>query len=520
MGGLDERALPHAQHLRAHDAGAGRDAGDADGDRHVRGAEAEHGDQRQRQQQARGSPARRRRRASRRRPASRARTRRRGRAPPPTTRPTTTASSAERIDSCGAVDGAGEQVATELVGAEQVRPTTGPAGGRPAHTCSGPYDVSHDGKNAAIVTSTIQTAAEHEAGPAQDTPGERSPGADGRSRDRRLGGRAPIRRRGRVARRAPSAAPSRCPARSCARLGQLRGSGGGAVRRGRSAGRAAGTAGRRRGSTTTNTAAPNSTRPCTTGMSCAATDALVSRPSPARENTVSVTTVPASSAPDEEPGHGQRRQGGVAQRVAEVDARPAGALGPRGVDVRLVERVLQALGEQLGDLGAGRQGQRDRREHDAAPALVADRREPRPVERELLQEQQADPERRDGDAERRQRQQRLLQPPAAGERGDECERRRRRRSPAPTRRRRSGSSPAAPRRSATSPGGGSAPIGRGRRGARRRAGRGTAATAAGRARTRGAARRAAAGGMSVASPPDMIATGIARQGVEDRRTRP
>ena len=53
LGGLDERALADTQHLRAHDPGARGDAGQADGETDVEGAEAEDGDQRQGEQQAR-----------------------------------------------------------------------------------------------------------------------------------------------------------------------------------------------------------------------------------------------------------------------------------------------------------------------------------------------------------------------------------------------------------------------------------------------------------------------------------
>ena len=68
-----------------------------------------------------------------------------------------------------------------------------------------------------------------------------------------------------------------------------------------------------------------------------------------------------------------------------------------------------------------RDGERDRRQHQAREALVADRREQREPEREQLQEQQADPERRHRDAQRRQREQRTAQsrrPRPGGDRRD------------------------------------------------------------------------------------------------------
>ena len=49
---LDVDRLPDPQHLRAHDPGEARDAAEADGDGHVDRAEAERGDEGERQQQA------------------------------------------------------------------------------------------------------------------------------------------------------------------------------------------------------------------------------------------------------------------------------------------------------------------------------------------------------------------------------------------------------------------------------------------------------------------------------------
>ena len=49
--------------------------------------------------------------------------------------------------------------------------------------------------------------------------------------------------------------------------------------------------------TAVKTTAVSSTNPWTSGMSCAVTDCKISWPNPARENTVSVMTEPASKAP-------------------------------------------------------------------------------------------------------------------------------------------------------------------------------------------------------------------------------
>ena len=118
---LDVHALADAQHLGAHDPGAGGDVGQPDGEADVERAEAEDGDQRQRQQQAGDGqqhvddahqrvvePA-----------ADEAGDEADGR-PDDDTDGDGEQRGAQRQP--GAVHGAREQVAAELVGAEQVRP--------------------------------------------------------------------------------------------------------------------------------------------------------------------------------------------------------------------------------------------------------------------------------------------------------------------------------------------------------------------------------------------------------------
>ena len=229
----------------------------------------------------------------------------------------------------GAVHDAGEQVAAELVGAEQVRPRRG-LQLRRGFVASGSPDVSSRGHERGDDDEHDPDRGQHAARAGGRRARSGPPRTARRSRRR---GRRPIgddRRRCDAVDLRRERADAQDVERSCAVATAT------AMRA---------TAGDPRVEQRVEQvddevdddehAAPNSTRPCTTGMSWAPTAAAVSRPSPLRENTVSMTT---------DAGQQLRRRSArpssapAARRCAArggAGPGPAGALGAGGVDVRL-----------------------------------------------------------------------------------------------------------------------------------------------------------------------------------------
>ena len=140
-------------------------------------------------------------------------------------------------------------------------------------------------------------------------------------------------------------------------------------------------------------------------------------------------------------------QGGVAQGVPEVDAAGPAPLA-RAVSTygwpRLCRRRPR---EHLRDERGRRHRERHRGEHDRGEPLVADRGEDRVREREPLHEHQAEPERRDGHAERGQAEQGVRQSAAAHQRRHDRQTAAEQRARARTRRRRWPPWAGSPRRS-------------------------------------------------------------------------